>query len=76
MPRIETEVDARAFVNSRTLAPRFANSNAICAPMPLDAPVTIATFPRRVSETEVDDGMVNWKTNAKTNGRITTRERI
>ena len=48
-----------ALVKSRTLAPRFANSNAICAPMPRDAPVTIATFPRRVSETGGDDDMVD-----------------
>ena len=30
-----------------TLAPRFANSNAIPSPIPLEEPVTMATFPAR-----------------------------
>lgn len=31
----------------RTVAPLFASSNAIPAPMPRDAPVTTATLPER-----------------------------
>ena len=37
-----------------TFAPRFARSTAIAAPMPRDDPVTMATFPARVSGMDVD----------------------
>ena len=71
MLRIEIEVDARDFADTRTFAPRFANSNAICVPMPRDAPVTIATLPERVSGTGSDDGMVDR--NRDTMSRLNNR---
>jgi len=41
-----------------TFAPRFARSTAIAAPMPLEDPVTMATFPARVSGVDVDVDML------------------
>ena len=55
--------------STRTFAPRFASSKAICSPIPREAPVTIATLPARgrcvVEDIVVEEGdgfYVQWTT--------------
>jgi hypothetical protein len=58
-----------------TFAPRRASSRAIPAPIPLDAPVTIATLPERVGklglrlEGTIMPGNFGWEYDAKAIGK-------